>query len=139
MRIEEESLEDAIRRASITKYDIVVELKAMALGNIADFYQRDSKGEIVYRDGWPVLDLSGCDESKLRAIKEIVVDEYTDGFGEDAREVKRTRVVLHEKRGPLLDLARMMGMVKPASVTLNQNTQNNVMIVMSEEELLASR
>lgn len=140
MRLEEESMEQAIQRAALTKYDVLMELKSMAFGNIADFFEKDAKGEVVLRDGWPVLDMSCADEHQLKAVKEIVVEEYTDGFGEDAREVKKTRVILHDKRGPLIDIARMMGMVKPASIQFNQNNlQQNINITLSEDELLASR
>lgn len=140
MRLEEESMEQAIQRAALTKYDVLMELKSMAFGNIADFFEKDAKGKVVLRDGWPVLDMSRADEHQLKAVKEIVVEEYTDGFGEDAREVKKTRVILHDKRGPLIDIARMMGMVKPASIQFNQNNlQQNINITLSEDELLASR
>lgn len=40
------------------------------------------------------------------AIQEIVVDAYVEGAGEDAREVKRVRLKLHDKRGALAELRR---------------------------------
>jgi phage terminase small subunit len=40
------------------------------------------------------------------AIKTIVVDTYVEGGGEEAREVKRVRLELHDKRGALAELRR---------------------------------
>lgn len=39
-------------------------------------------------------------------IQELTVETYTEGQGEFAREVKRVKVKLHDKRGPLRDLAQ---------------------------------
>lgn len=39
-------------------------------------------------------------------IQELTVETYTEGQGEFARDVKRVKVKLHDKRGPLRDLAQ---------------------------------
>ena len=39
-------------------------------------------------------------------IQELTVESYVEGSGEFAREVKRVKVKLHDKRGPLRDLAQ---------------------------------
>jgi phage terminase small subunit len=39
-------------------------------------------------------------------IQELTVETYVEGGGETAREVKRVKVKLHDKRGPLRDLAQ---------------------------------
>jgi len=40
------------------------------------------------------------------AVQELTVETYMDGGGEDAREVKRVKLKLHDKRGPLSELRR---------------------------------
>ena len=40
------------------------------------------------------------------AIQELTVETYMDGGGDDAREVKRVKLKLHDKRGPLSELRR---------------------------------
>lgn len=137
--IEVESVEDAMRRSTVTKYGIIMELKAMGFGNISNFFRKTNDGQLDLIDGLPVLDFNHVTDPEMyKAIKEIIVEEYTDGFGEDAREVKRTRVVLHDKKGPLMELARMHGMVKPANIQFNQqNNTNNTVIMLNEDELNA--
>lgn len=50
-------------------------------------------------------------EEHAACIKALVIDTYTEGGGDDAREVKRVRVELHDKRGPLRDLAQHYGLL----------------------------
>lgn len=40
------------------------------------------------------------------AIQELTVETYQEGGGDDAREVKRVKLKLHDKRGPLSELRR---------------------------------
>lgn len=39
-------------------------------------------------------------------VKSLTVESYMEGSGDDAREVKRVKIELHDKRGPLRDLAQ---------------------------------
>ncbi len=42
----------------------------------------------------------------------VTVDECTEGRGEDARQVKRIKIKLFDKRAALVDLGRHLGLFK---------------------------
>ena len=121
--VEEVSTANALERNSVTKTRLVAELAIIGFARMDTFVSVTSGGD-------PFIDLSAVPKDEWAAIKEIVVDEYTEGRGDDARDIKRTRITLHDKRGALMDLARMAGMVTP-----NQNN-TQVNIVFSEKDAM---
>jgi phage terminase small subunit len=86
----------------INAINVVRELAKLGLANMDDYMT-------VQTDGSAVLDLGDTSRDQRAAIQELVVDEYTDGKGDAARDVKRTRIKLHDKRGALVDLGRHLG------------------------------
>ena len=46
------------------------------------------------------------------ALSEVTVDDYIDGRGEGAREVKRIKIKLCDKKGALVDLGKHLGMFR---------------------------
>jgi hypothetical protein len=48
-------------------------------------------------DGDPVLDCSKLTRDQAAALQEVTVDTYTNGRGDDAREVKRVKFKLADK------------------------------------------
>lgn len=109
-------LERTAERYAVTTDRVVAELARLAFANSMDYWTIDSKGQ-------PQLDLSKITRDQGAAISEIVVDEYKDGRGEDAREVKRVRIKLADKRQALVDLGRHLGLFVDPSV-LNLNVAN---------------
>jgi phage terminase small subunit len=75
----------------------------MGFSNMAD-YTRVVGTELI-------VDLSKASRDELAAVQEITVEDYMDGRGEDAREVRRTKFKLHGKEGPLEKIAKIMGYV----------------------------
>jgi hypothetical protein len=61
-------------------------------------------------DGYPYLDFSGLTRNQTAALDEVTVDAYSEGAGEDAREVKRVKFKLHDKLGALDKLGRHLGL-----------------------------
>lgn len=73
---------------------VLSELARMGFSNMRDYMN-------VTADGDAYLDLSELTREQAAAIQEVTVDDYTEGRGEDAREVKRLKVKLADKKGPL--------------------------------------
>jgi len=88
----------------VTRERIVAELAKLGFSNMADFTAFDDEGN-------PVLDFTDVDRDKLAAVKEITSEVYTEGRGEDAQRVKRTKFSLYDKRAALMDLAKLEGHV----------------------------
>jgi phage terminase small subunit len=109
-------LERSAERYAVTTDRVVAELARIAFANTMDYWSVDSKGQ-------PQLDMSKITRDQGAAISEIVVDEYKDSRGADAREVKRVRIKLADKRQALVDLGRHLGLFVDPSV-LNLNVSN---------------
>lgn len=105
------------------KFDITVdkiaqELAALGFANMEDYIGTTAEGDAF-------VDLSSLTRREAAAITEITVEEYTEGRGEDARNVKRTKFKLADKRGALVDLGKHLGMFEKD----NTQRQNNINIV----------
>lgn len=87
----------------VTRERIVAELAKLGFSNMADYTAID--GADV------VLDMSEVDRDQMSAIKEITSEVYTEGRGENAQQVKRTKFSLYDKRAALMDLAKLEGHV----------------------------
>jgi phage terminase small subunit len=92
-------------RTTVTADRVVSELAKLGFANMAD-YMRASPG------GDPYLDFSALTRDQAAALQEVTVEDYVDGRGENAREVKRVRFKLADKRAALVDLGRHLGMFK---------------------------
>lgn len=86
----------------VTRARIVEELAKIAFGTMGDFMR-------VGDDGLGYLDLSEIGDAQKAIISELTVDEYTEGRGEEAREVKKTRIKLSDKQAALDKLTRILG------------------------------
>lgn len=112
----------------ILKHDVSIDnlvliLRDTAKSNMKD-YMRDNG------DGTVSFDFTNVTREQWSAIAEITVDEYTEGRGENQREIKRTRLKLHNKNDSIDKLLRIFGAYvgKEAPVTQDNRTQivNNV-------------
>jgi phage terminase small subunit len=109
--------------------DIARELHKLAFANMADFLRVTPQGD-------PFIDLSTLTRDRAAALTEATVEDFTDGRGENAREVRRVRVKLADKRSSLMDLARLLGYGKPERL----EHEHRVVAIdehASDEELLA--
>ncbi|KKN00367.1 hypothetical protein LCGC14_1138420, partial [marine sediment metagenome] len=81
-------------KLEISADKVLAELAKMGFSNISDFIR-------VQKDGSAYVDLSAMTREQAAAIQQITVDEYTEGRGEAAREVKRVRIHLADKNRSL--------------------------------------
>lgn len=94
---------DLRKRTEVTQERVVAELAKLAFSNIEDFTH-------LTTDGDPVIDLTKADRDQFAAITEITTEDFTDGRGKDARDVKRVKIKLADKRAALVDLGKHLGM-----------------------------
>ncbi len=91
------------RRTDADADAVIAELNLIAFSNMLDYMT-------IQDDGTVAIDFSAVDRDQAAAILELVVDEYTDGKGDDARPVKRVKFKLADKKGALVDLGRHHGL-----------------------------
>ncbi|ENX01467.1 hypothetical protein F900_01834 [Acinetobacter modestus] len=99
-------------RTKITQDMVIKELAKIGFSNMLDYITITNGGD-------PVTDFSALTRDQAAAISEITVEEYTEGRGDDARNVKRTKFKLSEKRSALVDIGKHIGMFKEHVVHSN--------------------
>lgn len=89
-------------RLEVTPAKIIAELAKLAFSNMQD-YTIEVDGELVH-------DFTGVDRAQMAAVSEITVEEYTEGRGDNARNVKRTKFKLASKQAALDSLVKILRM-----------------------------
>ncbi|WP_116654411.1 terminase small subunit [Pelagibacterium sediminicola] len=92
----------AAQKLEVTKERIVEELAKIGFSNMQDYMRAGP-------DGDPYLDFSELTRDQAAALGEVTVEDFKDGRGENARDVRRVKFKLHDKKGALVDLAKMLG------------------------------
>lgn len=90
-------------KSGITAERIVAELAKLGFANMADYMRTG-------RDGDPTLNFADLTRDQAAALQEVTVDDFVDGRGEDARDVRRVKFKLADKRAALVDLGKHLGM-----------------------------
>lgn len=102
-QIEVKATQKAIDKLAITKEAVLTELAKIGFSNMLDYIKPQSSGDAY-------VDLSALTRDQAAAITEVTVDEYTEGRGDDARNVKRIKFKLADKRSALVDIGKHFGM-----------------------------
>jgi len=92
-------------KTEITQERVLAELSKLAFSNLADFFT-------VQPDGTAYVDLSELTREQAAALTEIQVDEYTEGRGEECREVKKVKIKVADKTKNLELIGKFLGMFK---------------------------
>lgn len=90
----DELIAERAKRLDVTADKVLQELSRLAFSNMLDYVKPQP-------DGSAYIDLSKLTREQAAAIQELIIDEYTDGSGEEARPVKRVRFKLSDKRASL--------------------------------------
>jgi phage terminase small subunit len=64
----------------------------------------------VTPEGDPCVDLSTLTREHASALSDFTVEDSTDGRGEEARNVRRVKIKLHDKIGALVQLGKYLGL-----------------------------
>lgn len=92
-------------RTEITQDMVLRELAKIGFSNMKNYIG-------ITKDGDPFMNLSTLTDDKAAALSEVTVEDFMDGRGEDARDVRRIRFKLYDKRAALVDIGRHLGMFK---------------------------
>ena len=92
-------------RTEITADRVLQELAKIGFANMAD-YMRSGP------DGDPYLDFSELTRDQAAALIEVTVEDFKDGRGESARDVRRVKFKLADKRAALGDIGKHLGMFR---------------------------
>jgi phage terminase small subunit len=88
----------------VTVKKIITELAKIGFANMEDYTRLVGDERVI--------DLTSADRDKLAAVTELTVEDYKEGRGEDARDVRRVKLKLGDKRAALVDLGKHLGMFK---------------------------
>ena len=99
----ERAMAKRAERTEVTAERVLAELAKLAFANLGDYFNLTGNGD-------PFIDLTAATRDQLAALTEIQVDDFTDGRGEDARDVKRVRVKMADKKAALELLGKHLGM-----------------------------
>lgn len=91
------------KRAAITIENVLLELAKIGFANIDDFIDVDPNS------GVPLTNFKKSNRDQRAAISEVTVEEFVVGRGDDAREVRKTKFKLADKRAALVDLGKHLG------------------------------
>lgn len=89
-------------KLAVTRETVLAEMLPLGFSNMLDYVRINSEG-----DAW--IDLTNLTREQASAISEITIDEYTEGRGDDKRDIKRTKFKLYDKGRSLVDIAKMLG------------------------------
>lgn len=90
-------------RVGITADMVLEELARIGFANIYDYMRLTEQGDAF-------VDLSELTREQAAAISEVTVEDFKDGRGEKARDVRRVKFKLHDKRPALVDIGKHLGM-----------------------------
>lgn len=96
---------DAAKATVISAARVLEELGKIGFANMLDYMRVDAGGD-------PVLEFGNLTRDQAAALAEVSVETFMDGAGDDAREVRKVKFKLCDKRAALVDIGKHLGMFK---------------------------
>jgi phage terminase small subunit len=96
-------IEARSKRTEITADQVVTELGKIAFANMLNYMT-------IQDDGTAVVDFSMVDRDQGAVMREVTIETYAEGRGDDAQTVKRIKFALYDKKGALELLGRHFGL-----------------------------
>jgi phage terminase small subunit len=93
------------QRCQITADMVLAELARLAFANMMDYMRIGDGGD-------PYVDLSALTRDRAAGLVQFVVEDFKDGRGEEARDVRKVRIKLHPKLPALIKLGEHLGLFK---------------------------
>ena len=90
-------------KADVTVERVLSELMKVGFANLQDYIR-------ITADGDPYIDLSAMTEYQAAALQEITVEDFKDGRGDNARDVRKVKVKMLDKLSALEKLGKYLGM-----------------------------
>lgn len=90
-------------RVEISADMVLRELALIGFANMGDYMRATTGGD-------PYLDFADLSREQTAVLSEVTIEDFTDGRGDDAREVKRVKFKLCDKRAALVDIGKHLGM-----------------------------
>lgn len=106
------AMDERAKRLEVTADRVVQELAKVGFANLLDYFQLTSEGE-------PFIDLSDITPEQAAALAELQVEDFVEGRGDDARQVRRVKIKVADKLRALDQLAQHLGIAKRVDVTSN--------------------
>lgn len=92
-------------RLDVTAERVITEMAKLGFANMADYMR-------VGPDGDPCLNFAELSRDQAAALVEVTVEDFKDGRGEDARDVRRVKFKLADKLGALEKLGKHLGLFR---------------------------
>ncbi|WP_333826870.1 terminase small subunit [Pararhodobacter sp.] len=98
-----ELLSKAEARTGVTLDRVLREYERIAFSGMSKFLR-------VNKDGDPIIDLSACTPEDLDLLAETTLEDFTEGRGKDARDVRRIKIKTLDRMRALEALGKHLGM-----------------------------
>lgn len=90
-------------KAEIDVARVLTELAKIGFANMRDYIGVTTEGD-------PFIDLSNISRDQAAAIQAITIEDFKDGRGDDARDVRKVTFKLADKRAALVDIGSHLKM-----------------------------
>lgn len=97
--------EKRAEKLEITADNVAKELAKIGFANMEDYIR-------LTDDGDAYVNLSELTRDQAAAISEITIEDYKEGRGPNARDIRKTKFKLSDKKSALDSLAKHLGMFK---------------------------